>query len=282
VSAARGPEAGAIRTVIVGASGRMGTQLLRLLPNFPALRLAGAVASERSAALGKGAAVHAGVAAALANTVPISAALPPLLAQADLVIDFSTAGAAAAHLAACAAARVPLLIGTSGLPRELEAPLAAAAEVIPLLVAPNTSLAVNILLELVRQAAQALPRGYDIEIVEAHHRDKADAPSGTALALGEAAALGRGLTLGEQAAYARHGKSSARREGQIGFAVVRGGDVVGEHEVWFLGDGERLLLKHVATDRSVFARGALLAGQWLAGRVAGRYGMRDVFISGYR
>jgi 4-hydroxy-tetrahydrodipicolinate reductase len=255
----------------------MGTQMLRLLPNFPRLKLVGAVASERSATLGQdaGTAVRAGM-------VPISASLPPLLAGADLVIDFSTASAAAAHLAACVAAGVPLLLGTSGLPRELKAPLAAAAESIPLLVAPNTSPGVSLLLDLVRQAAQALPGSYDIEIVEAHHRHKTDAPSGTALALGEADAGGRGLRLGEQATYARHGETGARREGQIGFSVVRGGDVVGEHEVWFLGDGERLLLKHSATDRSVFARGALLAGQWLAGRPAGRYRMRDVFISGYR
>jgi 4-hydroxy-tetrahydrodipicolinate reductase len=265
-----------IRTVIVGASGRMGTQMLRLLPEFPTLRLVGAVASEHSAALGSTAAT------ASHGTVSISAQLPPLLAQADLVIDFSNASAAAAHVAACVAARVPLLLGTSGLPPELAAPLAAAAAVIPVLVAPNTSPGVTLLLELVRQAAQGLPANYDIEIVETHHRGKADAPSGTALALGEAVAAGRGATLDEQAAYARHGQTGARREGQIGFGVLRGGDVVGEHEVWFLGDGERLLLKHSATDRSVFARGALLAGRWLAGRPAGRYGMRDVFISGYR
>jgi 4-hydroxy-tetrahydrodipicolinate reductase len=283
VSATGAPKPSPIRTVIVGATGRMGTQMLRLLPNFPSLTLVGAVASERSAALGKDAAAHAGAAAATgAPAVSISAALPPLLAGADLVIDFSSAGAAAAHVAACAGARVALLLGTSGLPRELEAPLAAAAAVIPLLVASNTSLGVNLLLELVRQAAQALPRSYDIEIVEAHHRDKTDAPSGTALALGAAAAAGRGHSLEGEAAYARHGQNSSRRGGQIGFGVVRGGDVVGEHEVWFLGDGERLLLKHSATDRSVFARGALLAGQWLAARPAGRYGMRDVFMSGYR
>jgi 4-hydroxy-tetrahydrodipicolinate reductase len=272
VSATGAATAGAIRTVIVGATGRMGTQMLRLLPEFPSLKLVGAVASERSAASGKHAAVP----------VTISAALPPLLEGADLVIDFSSASAAAAHVAACSAARVALLLGTSGLPPELEAPLAAAAEHIPLLVAPNTSPGVTLLLELVRQAAQALPRGYDIEIIEAHHRDKLDAPSGTALALGAAAAAGRGSNLDAAAVYARRGHGAPRQAGQIGFAVMRGGDVVGEHEVCFLGDGERLLLGHSATDRSVFARGALLAGQWLAGKAAGRYAMRDVFISGYR
>jgi len=265
-----------IRTVLVGASGRMGAQLLRLLPEFPALQLVGAVASERRAAAGST------VSAADASVLPISAALPPLLCGADLVIDFSTAGAAAAHLAACAAARVALLLGTTGLAPELAAPLAAAAEVIPLLVAPNTSPGVTLLLELVRETARRLPAGYDIEIVEAHHRDKTDAPSGTALALGEAAAAGRGSSLKELAVYARHGRSADRREREIGFGVVRGGDVIGEHEVWFLGSGERLLLKHSATDRSVFARGALMAAQWLAGKPAGRYAMRDVFISGYK
>ena len=276
MSSGAASQASPTRTVIVGASGRMGTQMLRLLPNFPTLTLVGAVASERSAGLGK----HAGALSA-AGTVPISASLPALLAGADLVIDFSTASAAAAHVAACVAARVPLLLGTSGLPRELEAPLAAAAESIPLLVAANTSPGASVLLELVRQAAQALPLSYDIEIIDTHHRHKTDAPSGTALALGEAAAAGRGVSLNEQASYARHGHG-ARREGQIGFAAVRGGDVVGEHEVWFLADGERLLLKHSATDRSVFARGALLAGRWLAGRPPGRYRMCDVFTSEYR
>jgi 4-hydroxy-tetrahydrodipicolinate reductase len=262
-----------IRTVIVGASGRMGTQMLRLLPEFPALTLVGAVGSERSAGVAAGGGVDA---------ISISAQLPPLLPRADLVIDFSTAAAAAGHLAACVGARVALLLGTTGLPPELAAPLAAAAEVIPLLVAPNTSPGVALLLELVRQTAQALPPGYDIEIVETHHRDKRDAPSGTALALGEAAAGARGTTLAAQAVYGRHGHSDTRAPDQIGFSCLRGGDVVGEHEIWFLGNGERLLLKHAATERSVFARGALLAGQWLAGRAAGRYAMRDVFVSGYK
>ncbi len=253
----------------------MGTQMLRLLPEFPALTLVGAVASERSAGLGRsleGQSIDQHVGA-----ISISAQLPPLLAQADLVIDFSSAAAASAHLAACVSARVALLLGTTGLAPELASQLDPAARVIPLLVAPNTSPGVALLLELVRRSAQALPAGYDIEIVETHHRDKRDAPSGTALALGEAAADGRGATLAGEAVYARHGRDGGRAQGQIGFSCLRGGDVVGEHEICFLGDGERLLLKHVATDRSVFARGALLAGQWLAGRPPGRYAMRDVF-----
>jgi 4-hydroxy-tetrahydrodipicolinate reductase len=267
--------AGGIRTVIVGATGRMGAQLLRLIGAFPALRLHGAVASEHSERIGQDAIGPAGT---RLGGVKIGAALPPLLEQADLVLDFSHPSASAANLAACVAARVPLLLGTTGLPQELAAPLAAASDVIALLVAPNTSLGVNLLQELVRQAAQALPAGYDIEILETHHRTKRDAPSGTALALGAAAAAGRGVDLSQQATCSRHGIGDARQENRIGFASLRGGDVVGEHEVWFLGEGERVLLKHSATDRAVFARGALLAGQWLAGRSAGRYTMRDVFI----
>jgi 4-hydroxy-tetrahydrodipicolinate reductase len=265
-------DAQAIRTVIVGASGRMGGQLLGLIGQYPALQLHGAVASERSDFLGRDATAHVGLAP---GGVRITAALPPLLKQAQLVLDFSDPSSAAATLSACVAAHVPLLIGTTGLPPELEDELNAAAEQIPLLVAPNTSLGVNLLVELVRQAAQGLPEGYDIEIVETHHRNKLDAPSGTALALGAAAAEGRGVDLAQQMTYSRHGEP--RESEQIGFASLRGGDVVGEHEVWFLGDGERVLLKHSATDRAVFAHGALLAGHWLTGRTPGRYVMRDVF-----
>jgi len=274
VSAAAGPRTRPIQTVLVGASGRMGRQILRLLPDFPAMQLYGAVASEHSERLGQDAAELSGLPAC---GVALSAALPPLLRRAELVIDFSAAGAAAAHLAACAAARVPLLLGTTGLAPELAAPLAAAADVMPLLVAANASPGVTLLLELVRQAARALPSGYDVEILETHHRHKLDAPSGTALALGAAAAEGRGVTLAQQAQYARHGHGAERAAEQIGFAVMRGGDVVGEHEVRFLGSGEQLVLRHVATDRAVFARGALLAGQWLAGQGPGRYSMSDVF-----
>jgi len=261
-----------IRTVVVGATGRMGASLLRLLPEFPPLQLTGAVASEHSSVLGRDAGA---VIAADKTGVPISHVLPPLLHGAGLVIDFSNASAAAAHVAACSAARVPLLIGTTGLPRELDAPLAAAAEVIPLLVAANTSIGVTLMLELVRQAAETLGPAYDIEIVEAHHRHKLDAPSGTALALGRAAAAARDLEA--DAAAMPTARTGARHEGQIGYAVVRGGDVVGEHEVLFLGAGERLSLKHSVTDRTIFARGALAAGRWLAQRAPGRYVMADVF-----
>jgi 4-hydroxy-tetrahydrodipicolinate reductase len=263
-----------IRTVLIGASGRMGSNILRLLPQYPALQLTGAIASQGSSAIGEDAGARAG---ARGNGIRITTALAPLLSSADLVIDFSRADATAETLAACVAARVPLLIGTTGLAASIQGLLKSAATAIPLLIAPNTSLAVNLLLELVARAARALPAGYDIEVLETHHRDKRDAPSGTALSLGQAAAQARGTTLEDVAVYERHGPNSARSAGQIGFAVTRGGDVVGEHEVLFLGEGEQLALRHVASDRAVFARGALKAGQWLVTQPAGRYEMKDIF-----
>jgi 4-hydroxy-tetrahydrodipicolinate reductase len=264
----------AARTVIVGAAGRMGQQLLSLIGEFPALKLQGAIDRVASAGLGQDVAQPAG---GVPAGVAVSTDLAESLKSADLVIDFSHPEATAGNIAACVQAGVALLIGTTGLPPELEAAFAQAAQRIPLLVAANTSLGVNVLLELTRRAAQALPAGYDIEIVETHHRSKRDAPSGTALALGNAAAEGRRASLQEQAAYRGPGVGPSRATGQIGLASLRGGDVVGEHEVWFFGPGERVLLKHSATDRAVFARGALTAGAWLVGRSAGRYAMRNVF-----
>jgi 4-hydroxy-tetrahydrodipicolinate reductase len=262
---------GPIRTVLVGATGRMGHEVLRVLREYPALTLTGAVASTWNVALGEDAGLSAGLGAI---GVPITADLPPLLGSAQLAIDFSTAEAASSHLAACAHARVPLLLGTTGLAPELEGALASAAAAIPLLAAPNTSLGIAVLIELVRQAATALPAGYDIEIVETHHRHKRDAPSGTALALGAAAARARGVEFTPPP-----GSPGPRSDGQVGFASVRGGDAVGEHTVLFLGQGERLSLQHSATDRAVFARGALRAGQWLAAQPPGRYRMSDVFTT---
>jgi 4-hydroxy-tetrahydrodipicolinate reductase len=267
---------GTIPFVLIGATGRMGVNILRLLPQFPVLRLCGATASPRSTELGADAAARLGLAA---SGIRIQAALSPLLAGAKLAIDFSSAEAAADTLGACTAAGVPLLLGTTGLAAELTEPLARAAERIALLVAPNTSPGLNLLLSLVGSAARALPVNYDIEILEAHHRHKADAPSGTALALGQVAAQARGGSLQDKGVYARQGSTRPRVEGQIGFASLRGGDVVGEHEVQFLGEGERLVLRHSVGDRSVFARGALLAGQWLARQAPGRYQMSDVFSS---
>jgi 4-hydroxy-tetrahydrodipicolinate reductase len=263
-----------IRTVIVGAAGRMGGQLLRCLPEFPPLALHGAVVEEGNPAIGEDAGVRAGGAA---GTVVIASSLQPLLKGANLVIDFSHPSAAEGHLAACAAAGVPLLIGTTGLPAGFDAQLERAATAIAVMAVANTSLGVNLLLQLVRQAARQLPPGYDIEIVETHHSGKRDAPSGTALALGRAAAEGRGVDFSREAVYGRHGIGEPRESAAIGMVSLRGGDVVGEHEVRFLGVGERVTLSHSATDRVVFARGALTTGRWLAVQVPGRYGMNDFF-----
>lgn len=265
---------GALRVALLGATGRMGATLLRCLPEFPGLRLAAAIAGPGNARLGEDAAAAAGLAPA---GVPVSVDLAAALAEADVAIDFSSAAAAPGHLRACLAAHKPLLLGTTGLPDSLQGEFARAAERIPLMVAANTSLGVALLAELVRQAAAALPGAFDIEVLEAHHRAKVDAPSGTALLLGSAAARGRGQR--PDAPPLVHGPQSPgpRAEGAIGYASLRGGDVVGEHDVLFLGPGERLRLGHVATDRAVFARGALAAAEWLARQGPGRYQVRDIF-----
>lgn len=265
-----------VRAVIIGIAGRMGRALAREAMGIPSLTLTGAIASVHSGALGRDAGELAGT-ASLGLTV--SADLPRALREADVAIDFSRPEASAVHLAACRAAGTALLIGTTGISEALsEAQLEQAAREIPLLVAPNTSLGVTLLSELVRQAAQALPIAFDIEIHETHHRMKRDAPSGTALALGRAAAEGRGIRFEEALSEAGASRSGARRPGAIGFAVTRGGDVAGEHDVRFLGPGEQLLLGHRATDRAVFARGALTAAAWLAHQPAGRYAMRDILL----
>jgi 4-hydroxy-tetrahydrodipicolinate reductase len=247
---------GPVAVVILGAPGRMGTSLLRLLPSFPGLRLHAAVAASGNPAVGRDSGELAGVAP---NGIRVRSDAEAALAGAGLALDFSTAAAAPAHVAACALHRVALLLGTTGLGAEMPAILERAAQRIPLLVTANTSLGVAVLQELVRAAAGALGAGFDIQICDAHHAAKLDSPSGTALALGAAAASG--------------GHLAAQR---IGYASVRGGDVVGDHEVHFLGQGERLCLSHSATDRSVFARGALRSGSWLAARPPGQYGMGDV------
>jgi len=263
------------RAVIVGASGRMGHALLRAASELPALRITGAVASAGSSSVGRDAGVLAGLEPL---GIQVSSDLSAALATADVAIDFSQPHAARGNIAACRAARKPLLIGTTGLAGEVsEGELDAAAREIPLLVAPNTSLGVALLTELVRRAAGALPPEFDIEISEAHHRMKRDAPSGTALALARAAGEGRGLTPAEALLGTSGPRVGPRREGEIGFAVVRGGDIVGEHTVLFAGPGEELRLSHRATDRAIFARGALRAALWLLGQPAGRYGMSDIF-----
>lgn len=199
-----------------------------------------------------------------------------LFQKSDVVIDFTLPEGTRTHAEIAAKHNKKLIVGTTGLNADDETFLMAAAKSCTIVYSANMSVGVNMLSALVEQAAQRLNNGWDIEIFESHHKHKIDAPSGTALALGKAAARGRGQPLDELAEYARHGNSGARDEGKIGFSVARGGDVVGEHTVYFYADGERLELTHRATNRALFARGALRAAVWSKDKPAGLYSMRDV------
>ncbi|HUL46402.1 MAG TPA: 4-hydroxy-tetrahydrodipicolinate reductase [Steroidobacteraceae bacterium] len=267
-----------VRIVVIGVTGRMGTALLKAAPGFPQLLITGAVASSTSLALGRDAGEVAGLPPA---NLTVTSDLARALADADVALDFSRAGATAANLAACRAARKPLLIGTTGLDAALEPAISAASGDIALMVAPNTSVAVALLTELVRQSAARLPAAFDIDVLELHHRGKRDAPSGTALALGRAAASARGVPLPPGVTPpAGSGAAQGRPEGEVVVTSLRAGDIVGEHTVLFSGPGEQLSLTHRASDREIFARGALTAALWLMSRPPGRYSMRD-FI-GYK
>jgi 4-hydroxy-tetrahydrodipicolinate reductase len=256
---------------IFGITGRMGQSLLSALREAPAFALSGAIASPTSARLGQDAAGEGP-----ATGVLITADSSLGIRGASVALDFGSGGAVAAHADACAAARIPILVGTTGLDAPTRAALERAAKDIAVLVAPNTSVGVSAALELVALAAQRLGPGYDVEIFEVHHRSKRDAPSGTALAMGQAVAGARGVSLDEVAAFDRSARSAVRDPGSIGFASLRAGDVVGVHTVMFAAAGEQIEITHRATDRITFARGALRAAQWLLGRPAGLYGMRDV------
>jgi 4-hydroxy-tetrahydrodipicolinate reductase len=264
---APGSPAAPLRVVLIGITGRMGQALLREAGRFPGLRISGAIASAASTALGTDAAMLAGLPPA---GVPVSADLAAALAACDVAVDFSRGEASAAHVEACHSARRPLLLGATGWPDSLNAALNEAARDIALLVAANTSLGVTLLTELTRLAAHALPPSFDIDVLERHHRGKADAPSGTALALGRAAAAGRGVPFAPALSAV-----GPRGEARIGFAAVRAGDRAGEHTVLFSGPGEELALTHRASERAVFARGALAAALWLAVQPPGYYGMAD-------
>jgi len=265
------------RVAVIGVTGRMGLALLRAAPAFPQLIVTGAVAGAASLALGRDAGELAGLGA---TNLLITSDLERALSEADIALDFSNAAAAGPNLAACRAAAKPLLLGTTGLAAALEPALAAAAADIPLMVAPNTSIAVALLVELVRQSAGRLPDSFDIDVIEAHHRQKLDAPSGTALTLARAAAGARGLPLPTgSAASGAAPPQGPRLEGQVGIASLRAGDLVGEHTVLFTGHGEQLALSHRATDRAIFARGALTAALWLVSQPPGRYSMREFIVS---
>ncbi|WP_416906971.1 MAG: 4-hydroxy-tetrahydrodipicolinate reductase [Polymorphobacter sp.] len=259
-----------VKVGILGAGGRMGHALLAELPHTPGLSLAGAI--ERAG--------HAQIGQPLGPAFPASCTLGsnpgPLARAADVLIDFTSPMALEATLDAACEGKAAVVIGTTGLEAAHHALIDAAARSIPILQAANTSLGVTLLTALVEQAARALGEDWDIEILDMHHRHKVDAPSGTALALGEAAARGRGIDLAANTESGRHGVGPPRSPGAIGFAALRGGSVAGDHSVIFAQEGERLELSHRAESRIIFARGALRAALWLAGKPKGRYTMDDV------
>lgn len=259
--------------VVTGVSGRMGQMLVDKLAQSKVLRLIGAVERQGHDWVGKdlGEAMGGSATGIMVTDDPLEA-----FAEAQAVIDFTTPAATVAHAAIAAQARTVHVIGTTGLSDEDLAKIKAAARHATIVRAGNMSLGVNLLTQLTRQVAAALDEDFDIEIVESHHRYKVDAPSGTALMLGEAAAEGRQVSLRAVEDRGRDGITGARKRGDIGFTAIRGGDVVGEHDVIFAADGERIVIRHIATDRSIFARGALKAAAWGQGRGPGEYDMLDV------
>jgi 4-hydroxy-tetrahydrodipicolinate reductase len=259
--------------VVTGVSGRMGRMLVRTVLESGAARLVGAIERPGHDWVGQDLGIAMG-GAALGVTVADDPLEP--FAQAHAVLDFTAPAATVEFAALAAQARVVHVIGTTGLEADDLRKLTAAARHAVIVRAGNMSLGVNLLMGLTRQVAAALGPEFDIEIVEAHHRLKVDAPSGTALMLGEAAAAGRGVRLADVSDRGRDGVTGARTEGHIGFSAIRGGDIVGEHDVIFAGMGERIVLRHVATDRALFARGALRAALWGQDKAPGEYDMLDV------
>ncbi len=266
-------ETGEMRLVVVGAGGRMGRALVRLTAETGGAVLCGALEHPGSPALGEDAGALAGIGRA---GVSITQDALALVVGADGILDFSTPATSVALAELAAQARIVHVIGTTGFTVADKARLGAAARHATIVQSGNMSLGVNLLAALVRQAAAALGEAFDIEIVEMHHRMKVDAPSGTALMLGEAAAAGRGVALDEAAVRHRDGVVGPRTNGSIGFAALRGGTVVGDHSVVFAGVGERIELVHRAEDRAIYARGALQAALWARGRKPGLYSMANV------
>lgn len=259
--------------VVNGVSGRMGQMLVRLIADSDAVLLVGALERGGHDWVGQDVGVAMG-GSALGVSVTDDAL--KVMAKAQAVIDFTVPAATVAMAEIAAQARAVHVIGTTGLTDDDLAKIKAAARHAVVVRAGNMSLGVNLLVQLTKKVAAALDEDFDIEIIEAHHRHKVDAPSGTALMLGEAAAEGRGVALADVSDSGRDGITGARKRGDIGFSAVRGGDIVGEHDVMFAADGERIILRHMATDRAVFARGALKAALWGQGRKPGEYDMLDV------
>ena len=261
-----------IRVTVAGASGRMGRTLIRVLSETQDMQLAFALERSGHAELGRDAGVLSGLPPA---NIPVTDDIVTAASKSDAVLDFTTPAASVALSEIAAQARIVHVIGTTGFSDADLSRLQAASRHAVIVKSGNMSLGVNLLAALVKEAAKVLPN-YDIEVVEMHHRMKVDAPSGTALLLGEAAAKGRGVALREHEVRARDGHTGARADGAIGFASLRGGTVVGDHTVTLAGPYERIELSHRAEDRMIFARGALAAARWGQGKKPGLYAMSDV------
>ena len=262
-----------MRLVVVGAAGRMGRTLVRLIAETEGVTLSGALEQSSSPVIGEDACRLAGC---RSDGVRITADALPLIVEAGGIIDFSTPATSLSLAGLAAQARIVHVIGTTGFTPNDDSKLEAAARHATIVKSGNMSLGVNLLAALARRAARALGESFDVEIVEMHHRMKVDAPSGTALLLGEAVAQGRGIELASHAVRGRNGYTGARESGAIGFAALRGGTVVGDHSVILAGESERIELTHRAEDRAIFARGALRAALWGRGRKPGIFSMADV------
>ncbi len=260
------------RVAVAGATGRMGQMLIEAVQAADDCVLVGALDRADSPALGHDAGAPMGRSTGVAVTADLAAGLN----NAQVLIDFTRPEATMAHLAACRQHGVALVIGTTGFSAAQKAEISAAAEHIAIVMAPNMSVGVNVTFKLLEMAAKALSTGYDIEVIEAHHRHKVDAPSGTALKMGEVLAEALGRELQECAVYERHGHTGERDPSTIGFATIRGGDIVGDHTVLFAGTGERIEISHKAGSRAGYAQGSLRAVRFLADRPSGLYDMFDV------
>jgi 4-hydroxy-tetrahydrodipicolinate reductase len=262
-----------MRLIVVGGGGRMGRTLIKAIAETSGLALAGAVETAASPLIGQDAGVLAGLAP---NGIKLVADIAPLIANADGIVDFTVPAATVAHVTIAAQHKLVHVVGTTGLDAAHDAKIAAAAKTATIVKSGNMSMGVNLLAALVKRVAQTLGDDFDIEVLEMHHNKKVDAPSGTALLLGRAAAQGRGVDLDQRSVRGRDGITGARKAGDIGFASLRGGTVVGEHTVVFAGPAERVELTHKAEDRMIFARGALRAALWARGKKPGLYSMADV------
>lgn len=263
---------GRIRYVIAGSAGRMGRTLIEAVLNDEQAELVAALEHPESAELGRDAGQFLGKPCG----VPIASDLEAALSGADCLIDFTRPDGTLAHLEVCRRHGVHAVIGTTGFSAEGKRAIEAAAQEIPVVFAPNMAVGVNAVFKLLDVAARILNQGYDIEVIEAHHRHKVDAPSGTALRMGEVVAAALGRDLAECAVYGREGHTGERPESQIGFSTIRGGDIVGDHTVLFAGTGERIEITHKSASRMSYALGALRAGRFMRGRKNGLYDMQDV------